>query len=424
MIDVHQLRKHTEDIALVLAKRGFILDVEAFNTLEFSRKNMQSKLEELQARMNKSSQMIGRAKAQGMEVGDLLEDLAKLSSEIKHFDHEAGVANAAMDDFLHGIPNLPHEDVPLGRDENDNVEITSVGNIPSFDFDIKDHVDLCSKAMSFEQGILLAKSRFVVLHAPLSTLNRALTQWMLDTHISRGYHEVNIPLLANKDSLFGTSQLPKFGEDLYSIEDEDLYLIPTSEVTLTNIHRKEILKEEDLGKKYVAYSACFRKEAGSYGKDTRGLIRQHQFEKVELVQWVLPEDGIEAHESLTQDAEYLLQALELPYRKMLLCGGDMGFASSRTYDLEVWVPSQDCYREISSCSLFTDFQSRRMKTRVKRSGGKTELPYTLNGSGLALGRTMVAILENYQQANGDVIIPTVLRPYMGNKERLLASELV
>lgn len=423
MIDIQKLRKQLEDTTSVLSKRGFSLDAQRFLELEQARKGLQSQLEILQARMNQSSQAIGQAKAKGQDVQALLNDVAGLSNEIKALDTQTTQAQAELDKFLWSIPNTPDESVPVGLSETDNQEVARVGTPGEFSFAVKDHVSLCSKAMSFEQGISVAKSRFVVLHAPLSTLNRALIQWMLDTHIARGYHEVNVPYLVNSEAMFGTSQLPKFADEQYAIPEDGLYLIPTAEVPVTNLHRNQIILEKDLPMKYVAYSACFRREAGSYGKDTRGLIRQHQFEKVELVQWVLPEHGHEAHEALTQDAEYLLQALKLPYRKMLLCSGDMGFASCKTYDLEVWIPSQNCYREISSCSLFTDFQARRMKTRVRRADGSIELLYTLNGSGLAVGRTLVALIENFQQENGDVVIPEVLRPYLGGRERFLSSEL-
>lgn len=424
MIDVHKLRKNTEIVAQQLAKRGYELDVSTFSQLEFYRKSMQSQLEALQSRLNLASQEIGKAKQQGLDIEVLLQNVSGLSSQVKHFEEENTKAQTKMDEFLWSIPNLPDDTVPVGTCEADNKEVLRVGQLPQFSYPILDHVSLCAKAMSFSQGISVAKSRFVVMHGALSRLNRVLGQWMLDTHTSRGYHEVNVPLLVNKDAMFGTSQLPKFADEQYYLPEDDLYLIPTAEVSVTNIHREQILPYDELPKKYVAYSACFRREAGSYGKDTRGLIRQHQFEKVELVQWVMPDVSVIAHESLTLDAEYLLQALELPYRKMLLCTGDMGFGSCKTYDLEVWLPSQNCYREISSCSLFGDFQSRRMKTRVRNADGKIEFPYTINGSGLAIGRTLVAILENYQQENGDILIPKVLIPYMGGMERLLACDLV
>lgn len=423
MIDIYKLRKETEEVAIRLANRGFILDIELFSKLENERKNIQTQLETKKAQMNHSSALVGKYKQQGLDVTIHLKDLSLLSDEIKTLEHSFQANHKKLDDFLSQIPNIPDETVPVGKDENDNIEIMRHGKIPEFNFIVKDHTELCPNTMSFEQGAAISGSRFVVLHGCLSRLNRAIAQWMLDTHVSRGYHEVNVPYLVNQESMFGTSQLPKFKDEQYHILGDDLFLIPTAEVPVTNIFKSSQILESQLPLKYVAYSACFRREAGSYGRDTKGLIRQHQFEKVELVQWVKSEDGILAHENITQDAEYILKCLNLPYRKMLLCTGDMGFASCKTYDLEVWIPSQNCYREISSSSLFTDFQSRRMKTKIKYNTGKSDYIYTLNASGLAVGRTLVAILENFQNLNGDIIIPEVLRPYMQNKEIIKHDEL-
>lgn len=423
MLNPSLLRKDPESIAFALASRGFFFDLERYLMLEQERKSLQTALEEARAEMNQSSQRIGKAKHEGQSVEGLLQSLSLLSDRISELESRLGRTQEALDDFLSQLPNLPHESVPLGQTEADNLVIKEVGVRPEFSFPIKDHVALCTQAMSFDEAAQISGSRFVVLHGALARLNRALVQWMLDTHIEHGYHEVNVPYLVHPDALFGTGQLPKFAEDQYHLTADNMYLIPTAEVPVTNIFRHRQCAEADLPIKYVAYSACFRREAGSYGRDTRGLIRQHQFEKVELVQWVRPEDAMMAHESLTEDAERLLEALGLPYRRMLLCRGDMGFASCKTYDLEVWLPSQHMYREISSCSWFGDFQARRMKTRLKKTGASSDFVHTLNGSGLAVGRTLVAILENFQDEHGHVRIPQVLVPYMGGRTHLYHHEL-
>ena len=424
MLDSQLLKKDIDSVHSALLSRGYILDSDKYQELEGMRKHTQTTLEQEQATMNKAAADMAQSKDNVELFNTQRAKLAALSAAIKK--HQAALEEIQndLDVLLSGIPNIPDTSVPLGSDESANVEIARYGEPRTYDFDVLDHVALCHKAMSFEQGVRIATSGFVVLHGELARLHRALGQWMLDTHIDRGYHEVHVPYLVNGEAMYGTSQLPKFADDQYMLPEDNLYLIPTAEVPVTNLYRDTILSVDTLPMRYVAHSACFRREAGSYGKDTRGMIRMHQFDKVELVQWVIPSEGYAAHESLTNDAELLLQLLELPYRKMLLCTGDMGFASMKTYDLEVWLPSQKTYREISSCSLFGDFQTRRMKTRYKNKDGSIQYPYVVNGSGLAVGRTLVAILENYQQSNGDVIIPEVLRSYMRGRERLLHSDIV
>lgn len=422
MLPIQLVRKDPENIALALGSRGFLFDLERYVFLEQKRKTLQTDLENARASLNQVSQKIGIAKKQGQDVQSLLETASGLPDVISDLEAQLQQIQDELDQFLNAVPNLPHDSVPYGKNELDNIVIKEVGQPVSSEF-LQDHVALCSHAMSFDQGAKLSGARFVVLHGGLARLNRALIQWMLDTHIAHGYHEVNVPYLVRPESLYGTAQLPKFAEEQYHLPLDNLYLIPTAEVSVTNIYAGHQWSWEDLPKKYVAYSACFRREAGSYGRDTRGLMRQHQFEKVELVQWVHPDVALDAHEGLTADAERLLEALELPYRRVLLCRGDMGFASCKTYDLEVWVPSQNCYREISSCSWFGDFQARRMKTRFKNAQGQSEYVHTLNGSGLAVGRTLLAIVENFQQENGDVCIPAVLQPYMGGRSRLYKHEL-
>ncbi len=426
MLDAKYLRQDIEEAAERLKKRGFELDVAAINALEEKRKTLQTKTQELQSERNSRSKAIGQAKAKGEDVQPLLDAVADLGDQLSAAKTEQDEVLAQLQDIAATLPNLPAEDVPVGADESENVEISKWGEPKTFDFEVKDHVDLgeaLGKGLDFETGVKLSGSRFTVMRGGIARLNRALSQFMLDTHTDKnGYTEMCVPYLVNKASLYGTGQLPKFAEDLFHTEalseDQDGYsLIPTAEVPLTNCARDEIFDEKELPVRMTAYTPCFRSEAGSYGRDTRGLIRQHQFDKVELVQLVKPEDSMAALEELTGHAEGILQALELPYRKVVLCTGDMGFGAAKTYDLEVWLPAQNTYREISSCSNMQDFQARRMQARFRRAGEKKpELLHTLNGSGLAIGRTLVAILENYQQADGSIVVPDVLRPYMGGLE--------
>ncbi|RDV27296.1 serine--tRNA ligase [Alteromonas aestuariivivens] len=423
MLDPKCLRSDIETTAQRLASRGYTLDVDAFNALEEKRKALQIKTQELQNERNVRSKSIGKAKAQGQDIAPLLAEVGQLGDALDAAKAELGEVLDAINAFTQGIPNLPHESVPAGKDESENVEISLWGTPPKFDFDVKDHVDVAEgldNGLDFETAAKLTGSRFVVMRGPIARMHRALTQFMLDVHTGEhGYQEMYVPYLVNADSLYGTGQLPKFGEDLFHTqpateEGQGLSLIPTAEVPLTNIARDEIFDAKQLPLKMTAHTPCFRSEAGSYGRDTRGLIRQHQFDKVELVQLVKPEDSFEALEALTGHAEVILQRLGLAYRKVLLCTGDMGFGSCKTYDLEVWLPAQNTYREISSCSNMLDFQARRMQARYRNpETNKPELLHTLNGSGLAVGRTLVAILENYQQADGSVKVPEALVSYMG-----------
>ncbi|MEG3768197.1 serine--tRNA ligase [Alteromonas sp. 14N.309.X.WAT.G.H12] len=423
MLDPKLLRADIENTAKRLAERGFILDTETFNALEEKRKSLQTKTQELQNERNVRSKSIGKAKAQGQDIAPLLAEVGQLGDDLDAAKAELSELLEQITALTQGIPNLPDASVPVGKDENDNLEISKWGEPRCFDFDVKDHVDIAdglSKGADFELASKLTGSRFVVMRGQVARLHRALAQFMLDTHtLEHGYQEMYVPYLVNHDSLYGTGQLPKFGEDLFHTqpateEGQGLSLIPTAEVPLTNIGRDEIFDANQLPLKMTAHTPCFRSEAGSYGRDTRGLIRQHQFEKVELVQLVKPEDSFDALESLTGHAEVILQKLNLPYRKVLLCTGDMGFGSCKTYDLEVWLPAQNTYREISSCSNMLDFQARRMHARYRNpETNKPELLHTLNGSGLAVGRTLVAVLENYQQADGSVVVPEVLVSYMG-----------
>ncbi|WMN60054.1 serine--tRNA ligase [Pseudoalteromonas xiamenensis] len=428
MLDSRFLRQDIAEAQEKLAKRGFELDVVAINELEEKRKALQTRTQELQSERNSRSKAIGQAKAKGEDVQPLLDAVAHLGDELDAAKTEQDKILKQLEDISATLPNLPADDVPVGKDESENVEVLKWGEPRQFDFEVKDHVDVgegLNKGLDFETGVKLSGARFSVMRAGVARMHRALVQFMLDTHTQEnGYTEMYVPYLVNKDSLFGTGQLPKFAEDLFHTkalsEDEDGFsLIPTAEVPLTNTARDVIFNEQELPLKLTAHTPCFRSEAGSYGRDTRGLIRQHQFDKVELVQLVKPEDSMAALEELTGHAEQILQALELPYRKVVLCTGDMGFGATKTYDLEVWLPAQNTYREISSCSNMWDFQARRMQARFRRqSEKKPELLHTLNGSGLAVGRTLVAILENYQQADGSVIVPTVLRPYMNGLEVL------
>ena len=420
MLDPKLVRNDPESLAAALSKRGYKLDTEVIAELEEQRKQVQVQTEKLQAERNASSKQIGQVKAQGGDIEPLLASVSDLGDKLEAEKNKLDEVQDRLELILAGIPNIPDASVPEGLSEDDNQELSRWGEPRRFDFDIRDHVDIGegTGGLDFELGAKITGSRFVVMKDQLARLHRALIQFMLNTHIDEhGYREINVPYIVNSDSLYGTGQLPKFAEDSFKLDTEQgYYLIPTAEVPVTNTLRDQIYDGE-LPLKYVCHSPCFRSEAGSSGRDVRGMIRQHQFEKVELVQFVRPEDSDEALESLTAHAETILQKLELPYRKVILCGGDIGFSAAKTYDLEVWLPSQNTYREISSCSSFRDFQARRMKARFRSSEtGKPELLHTLNGSGLAIGRTLVAILENYQQADGSVKIPEVLRPYMGGIE--------
>lgn len=422
MLDIKLLRNDINAVAEQLARRGFELDVDKFQALEDKRKSLQTATQDLQNQRNTRSKAIGQAKAKGEDIQPLLAEVADLGDQLKSAERELSELQAEIDSIVMGIPNLLDESVPAGNSEEDNVEISKWGKPTRFDFEPKDHVDLGLPHgwMDFEAASKLTGSRFVVMRNGMARLHRALIQFMLDTHTAvHGYTEVYVPYMVNEESLLGTGQLPKFAEDLFKLEgDQNYYLIPTAEVPVTNLVRGEIVPGDDLPIKYTAHTPCFRSEAGSYGRDTRGLIRQHQFEKVELLHFVKPDDSMQALEDLTRHAEIILEALELPYRKVILCAGDTGFSASKTYDLEVWLPGQDTYREISSCSNMKDFQARRMQARFRNEAGKPELLHTLNGSGLAVGRTLVAVVENYQQADGSIRIPQVLQPYMGGLEAL------
>jgi seryl-tRNA synthetase len=421
MLDPKLLRSELTNIAKSLKIKGFHLDCEAFTSLENQRKQLQLQAEAVQQERNayakSMGKLIGEAKAKGEDIEPLKAKGEALKKHSADADGALAEIQTQLDALLQGIPNIPHESVPAGADEDDNVEIRRWGTPREFDFDLKDHVDLGAdlQGLDFDTAAKITGSRFAQMRGGLARLHRALTQFMLNTHSEEhGYQEVYVPYIVNADSLFGTGQLPKFEEDLFKLDDErNYYLIPTAEVPVTNIHRNEIV--DDLPIKYVSHTPCFRSEAGSSGRDTRGMIRQHQFEKVEMVQFVHPDQSNDAHEDLTGHAEAILQALGLPYRTVILCGGDLGFSSAKTYDIEVWLPSQQTYREISSCSNFTDFQARRMKARFRNSEGKTEFLHTINGSGLAVGRTLIAVMENYQQADGSIAIPEVLQPLMGGQ---------
>ncbi len=422
MLDPKLLRQDTAALAAQLAKRGFQLDVELLAQLEQERKQAQLDAQALQTERNSRSKLIGKAKAAGEDIAPLLAEIDDLGDKHKAAEVRLAGVLERLTALAMEMPNVPQDDVPQGKDENDNVEVSQWGTPRQFDFSPKDHVDLGAQlgAMDFEAAAKISAARFVTLSGPLARLQRALTQFMLDIHSDEhGYTETYVPYLVNADSLRGTGQLPKFEADLFKVDDGEFYLIPTAEVPVTNLVRDVIVDADKMPLKWVAHTPCFRSEAGSHGRDVRGLIRQHQFEKVELVQIVAPELSKAAHEALTADAEKILQLLELPYRKMLLCTGDMGFASQKTYDLEVWLPSQETYREISSCSNFGDFQARRLQARWRNpKTGKPELVHTLNGSGLAVGRTLLALMENHQQADGSITIPLALRPYMGGAEQL------
>ncbi|MEM8661780.1 MAG: serine--tRNA ligase [Pseudomonadota bacterium] len=425
MLDIKLLRKDAEAVAVALNKRGFDFDVSAFEALDARRKQADVQLQDMQAQSKKASKKIGELVGQGMSVEEAKaqvgETLNTIAAEIDDLTEQGKRVNAQLEELLLGVPNLPAADVPGGITEDDNVEVSRWGEPRDFDFPIRDHVDIGEGLgqLDMETAGKLTGSRFTVMYGALARVHRALIQFMLDMHIQQhGYREIYVPYIVNRDSLQGTGQLPKFEEELFRLQGEDgYYLIPTAEVPVTNVARDRIIDDGDLGKdglKFACHSPCFRSEAGSYGRDTRGMIRQHQFEKVEMVQLVRPQQSEAALEQLTANAEAVLQALNLPYRKVILCGGDLGFSACKTYDLEVWLPAQDQYREISSCSSFGDYQARRMQARWRNPiTGKPELLHTLNGSGLAVGRTLVAILENYQRADGDVDMPEVLQPYLG-----------
>ncbi len=416
MLDPHLLRRNMEAVSQALAKRGFELDIDRLQALEQRRKEIQVATEKLQSDRNRQSKRIGQAKAAGEDIEPLLAQVESLGDELKSRQTQLEAIQEELYEILHGVPNIPHSSVPAGTMETDNVEIRCWGEISDMGFIPKDHAELGEALgmLDFETATRIAGSRFVLMLGAIARLHRALIQFMLDVHTRvHGYTEINVPYLVNPDSLFGTGQLPKFAEDQFHIEKQDLYLIPTAEVPVTNVARGAIINNEEMPLKYVCHSPCFRSEAGSYGQDTKGMIRQHQFEKVELVQLVRPDDSYRVLEELTDHAESILQRLELPYRVVTLCGGDLGFSAAKTYDLEVWLPSQRRYREISSCSNFEDFQARRMQARWRNPAtGKPELVHTLNGSGLAVGRSLIAILENCQDEAGHIHIPEVLHPYM------------
>ncbi|NVI83335.1 serine--tRNA ligase [Janthinobacterium sp. BJB401] len=429
MIDIQLLRKDIATVAERLATRKFQLDVAGFTALEAERKAIQTRTEELQGKRNALSKQIGMLKGKGEDTSAVMAQVAGLGDELKADETALSVVQAKLSDFIMAVPNLPHESSPLGTDESGNVEVRKVGTPRTFDFEVKDHVDVGAPlGLDFEVATKLTGSRFSVMKGGIARLHRALAQFMLNTHVDEhGYTECYTPYMVNADSLRGTGQLPKFEADLFSVkkggaegEGETFYLIPTSEVSLTNIARDEILALDQLPLKMTAHTPCFRSEAGSYGRDTRGMIRQHQFDKVEMVQVVHPDTSYQVLDEMVGHAEAILQRLGLPYRVMSLCTGDMGFGATKTFDLEVWLPAQNTYREISSLSNCEAFQSRRMQARFRNAAGKPELAHTLNGSGLAVGRTLVAVLENYQQADGSVEIPPVLRPYMGGLTHLTA----
>ncbi len=424
MLDPSLLRNEIEAVASKLVIKGHDLDIQAYQALESERKSLQVKSEELQALRNSRSKEIGKTKAQGGDVNALMAEVSSFSEQLKESQAKLEKVKEAINDITSVLPNIPHPSVPEGKSEQDNVEVTKWGEPKHYDFEIKDHVDLGQDlgGLDFELATKITGSRFVVMRGTLARMNRALIQYMLDLHTTEhGYQETYVPYLANADSLRATGQLSKFGDhDLFAAQAEDgYYLIPTAEVPVTNIVRNMILTREELPLKMVAHTPCFRREAGSYGRDTRGMIRQHQFEKVELVQIVHPDNSYQALEELTGHAEAVLQGLDLPYRKVILCGGDLGFSAAKTYDLEVWLPGQNAYREISSCSNFEDFQARRLLARYRGDNKKTELVHTLNGSGLAVGRTLLAIMENNQQPDGSIAVPKALQSYMGGVEIVL-----
>jgi seryl-tRNA synthetase len=433
MLDIQLLRKDIDAVAARLATRQFTLDVASFQSLESERKQLQTQTEELQAKRNSLSKQIGILKGKGEDASAVMAEVAGIGDTMKASAARLEQIQAQLADLMLSIPNLPHESVPIGRDETANVEVRRVGTPRTFDFTVRDHVDLgAGLGLDFDTAAKLSGARFTLMRGGIARLHRALAQFMINLHaLEHGYTEVYVPYMVNAASMRGTGQLPKFEDDLFRVPRvvggeagervENFYLIPTAEVPLTNIVRDEIVKAEALPMKFVAHSPCFRSEAGSYGRDTRGMIRQHQFDKVEMVHVVAAEHSFDALEEMVGHAEAVLKALGLPFRTIVLCTGDMGFGSTKTYDLEVWIPAQNTYREISSCSNMGDFQARRMQARVRNAQGKPEYVHTLNGSGLAVGRALVAVLENYQNADGSVTVPDVLRPYMGGIEKLEPS---
>ena len=424
MLDPKLLRNNIAFVTQELLRRGFALDIDEYQSLEADRRSLQAETENLQNERNVKSKLIGQAKAKGENVSPLLAEVSGLGEKLDLAKKRFGEVREQLEQLLKSVPNLPDASVPEGEDESGNITLRECGSPRVFDFKPLDHVDLGDgKGLDFETAVKVSGSRYVIMTGELAKLQRALTQYMLDIHTSQhGYTEVYVPYIVNSDSLFGTGQLPKFAEDQFQVAgDAESYLIPTAEVPVTNIYRDVILDESELPKLHVCHSPCFRSEAGSYGRDTRGMIRQHQFEKVEMVQVVHPSRSWDAFDMLTSHAEAILQNLGLPYRAVNLCGGDLGFSSAKTVDLEVWLPSQNEYREISSCSNFLDFQARRMQARFRTASGSVELVHTLNGSGLAVGRTLVAVLENYQNSDGSISVPDVLRTYLDGKESILVS---
>jgi seryl-tRNA synthetase len=423
MLDIQLLRNDLQGVAARLAARGVTLDTAAFERLEAKRKTVQTQTQELQAKRNQLSKQVGQAKGKGEDASALMAEVNAQAEQLKTLEQALDSIQGELNDFLAGIPNVPHASVPLGKSESENKELRKIGTPRQYDFKVKDHVDLGAglKMLDFDVAAKIARARFVLMKGGLARMHRALAQFMLDTHTQEhGYTEVYAPYLVNAESMRGTGQFPKFQDDQFAITADELFLIPTAEVPVTNIVRDEIVAAGELPLKFVCHSPCFRREAGSYGKDTRGMIRQHQFDKVELVQIVHPSQSYDRLEELTGHAETILQRLELPYRVMALCTGDMGFSSAKTYDIEGWLPGQSAYREISSCSNFEAFQARRMQARFRGEKGKPELVHTLNGSALAVGRTLVAVMENYQNADGSITVPAALRPYMGGAEKISA----
>ena len=424
MLDIQQLRTNLDAVAARLADRGFVFDRDTFLALEAERKESQGRAQELQAARNAHAKKIGQAKAKGEDAAALMAEAAAINAELGTLEARAEDVQKRLQDFLSVIPNIPHASVPAGKSADDNVEVRRWGAPRAFDFAVKDHVDVGTGLgqLDFDTAIKLAGARFSVMKGDVARLHRSIAQLMLDVHTTdHGYTEVYVPYMVTSECADGVTSFSKFKDDLFKIDGRDLYLIPTAEVPVTNFVRDEIVAADKLPLKFACHTPCFRSEAGSYGKDTRGMIRQHQFDKVELVQIVRPEDSYRCHEELTSHAEAILKMLELPYRTVVLCTGDMGFSSAKTYDIEVWLPAQDTYREISSCSNFEAFQARRMRARYRNDKGKPELLHTINGSGLAVGRTLVAILENYQNADGSVTIPAALRPYMSGRETIVRA---
>ena len=423
MLDLQLLRSDLNGVAQRLTDRGYTLDVAGFEALEKERKAIQGETQDLQARRNQLSKQVGMMKGKGEDASELMAQVSAQADQLKALEQKLADVQVRLNDFLGVIPNVPHTSVPPGKTSDDNPEVRRVGEPRKYDFQVKDHVDIGAALgmIDFDTAAKIAGARFSVLKGPVSRLHRALAQFMLDVHTAEhGYTEVYVPYMVSAASANGVSSLAKFKDDLFKIEGRDLYLIPTAEYPVTNLVREEILAASQLPMKLVCHSPCFRSEAGSYGKDTRGMIRQHQFDKVELVQIVHPSESYQRHDELTRHAETILERLELPYRTVTLCTGDMGFSSAKTYDLEVWLPGQNAYREISSCSNFEAFQARRMQARFRNEKGKTEYVHTLNGSGLAVGRTLVAVLENYPRTDGGVDVPSALRPYMGGLETIRA----